>query len=98
MPKIVFFDTETTGNEQKDFICQIAYKTGEEKFVSLYKPPVKIPPEASAVHHISNKMIESKKSFKDSGDLPRIKKLFEDENSIVVAHNAPFDLFMIKKE
>ena len=98
MKKIIFFDTETTGNEQKDFLCQIAYKMGDEKFAGLYKPEIKIPPEASAVHHISNKMVADKPSFKKSGDLEKIKKLFEDKNTIVVAHNAPFDLMMIKKE
>jgi len=98
MSKIIFFDTETTGNTEKDFLCQIAYKTGSETFVKLYKPEIKIPPEASAVHHITNKMIKDLPSFGDSGDLPKIKKLFEDENSIVVAHNAPFDLAIIKKE
>ena len=105
MHKLIFFDTETTGNEQKDFLIQIAYKiysaTGgaeNDTFVGLYKPEIKIPPEASAVHHITNKMIADKPSFKDSGDLPKIKKLFEDKDSIVVAHNAPFDLNMIKKE
>ncbi|MBI3305587.1 3'-5' exonuclease [Candidatus Nomurabacteria bacterium] len=98
MQKIIFFDTETTGNEQKDFLCQIAYIAGSERFTGLYKPEIKIPPEASAVHHITNKMVESKKSFKDSGDQAKIKKLFENNNSVVVAHNAPFDLHMIKKE
>jgi len=98
MSKIIFFDTETTGNEQKDSLIQLAYKSGDEQFVGLYKPEIKIPPEASAVHHITNKMVADKPSFKDSGDLQKIKKLFEDDNSVVVAHNAPFDLLMIKKE
>lgn len=98
MPKLIFFDTETTGNEQKDFLVQIAYKTEGDKFVGLYKPEIKIPPEASAVHHITNKMVESKKPFLESEDQPKIKKLFEDKDSVVVAHNAPFDLTIIKKE
>ena len=98
MNKLIFFDTETTGNTEKDFLCQIAYKAGNETFTGLYKPEKKVPPEASAVHHITNKMLADKPSFKDSGDLPKIKKLFEDKDSIVVAHNAPFDLLMIKKE
>lgn len=105
MSRLIFFDTETTGNTDKDFLCQIAYKTddpstplGARTFAGLYKPPTKIPPEASAVHHITNKMVLDKPSFKDSGDLEKIKKLFEDENSVVVAHNAPFDLAIIKKE
>lgn len=98
MKKLIFFDTETTGNTEEDVLCQIAYKTGEESFADLYNPGKKIPPEASAVHHITNKMVADKKSFKDSGDQKKIKELFEDENSIVVAHNATFDLMIIKRE
>ncbi len=98
MPKIIFFDTETTGNTEKDYLCQIAYKINNETFAGLYKPPIKIPPEASAVHHISNKMIEDKPSFIESGDQAKIKKLFEEKDTVVVAHNAPFDLMIIKKE
>jgi len=96
--QIIFFDTETTGNTEKDFLCQIAYKLNTEFFVGLYKPPIKIPPEASAVHHISNKMIADKVLFQDSPDSKKIKDLFENDNSVVVAHNAQFDLMIIKKE
>ena len=108
MSKLIFFDTETTGNEQKDFLIQIAYKVAasakgssepkDESFVGLYKPEIKIPPEASAVHHITNKMVAEKPSFSESEDREKIKALFEDESSVVVAHNAPFDLMIIKKE
>ncbi len=98
MPKLIFFDTETTGNTENDFLVQIAYKVGNESFAGLYKPEIKIPPEASAVHHITNKMVENKPSFKESTDQPIIKKLFEDKNSVVVAHNTPFDLMIIEKE
>ena len=98
MNKIIFFDTETTGNTEKDFLCQIAYKIGEESFTGLYKPSVKIPPEASAVHHITNKMVADKQSFNESPDSKKIKELFEDENTVVVAHNVQFDLMIIKKE
>jgi exodeoxyribonuclease X len=96
--QIIFFDTETTGNTEKDYLCQIAYKTNDQSFSALYKPPFKIPPEASAVHHISNKMIEGKPAFKESPDYKVIKELFEHKNSVVVAHNAVFDLNMLKKE
>ena|SRR3989344_172590 len=98
MSKLIFFDTETTGNEEKDFLVQIAYKTNDETFAGLYKPEIKIPPEASAVHHITNKMVAEKPTFKESTDQAIIKKLFEDKDSVVVAHNAPFDLMIIKKE
>ena len=101
MTKIIFFDTETTGNEPKDFLCQIAYKSeGDdgEKFNGLYSTPIRIPPEASAVHHITNKMIAGKPLFGESSDREKIKKLFEDKDTVVVAHNATFDLMIIKKE
>ncbi len=98
MSKIIFFDTETTGNTEKDFLVQIAYKNGNENFVELYKPPIKIPPEASAVHHISNKMVENKMLFSESKDSKKIKVLFENPESVLVAHNTPFDLMIIKKE
>ncbi len=98
MSKIIFFDTETTGNEPKDVLIQIAYKNGDDSFMGLYKPSMKIPPEASAVHHITNKMLADKLSFKESGDLEKIKQLFEDKDTVVVAHNACFDLEMVKKE
>ena len=98
MTKLIFFDTETTGNTEKDLLVQIAYKYDQKTFSGLYNPQIKIPPEASAVHHITNKMVENKTTFRESVDFPVIKKLFEDKDSIVVAHNAPFDLMIIEKE
>lgn len=101
---LIFFDTETTGNTEKDVLCQIAYKMTDlngkevETFSEMYKPSTKIPPEASAVHHISNKMVENKKSFQETEDKEKIKEIFENKENILVAHNAPFDLMMIKKE
>lgn len=96
--KITFFDTETTGNTEADSLCQIAYKNNSESFNGLYKPSKKIPPEASAVHHITNKMIADKPAFRESPEYEKIKNLFEEENNVLVAHNAPFDLLMLKKE
>ena len=98
MSNIIFFDTETTGNTEKDYLCQIAYKTDKESFAGLYKPPLKVPPEASAVHHITNKMLEDKPVFSQSADFKKIKDLLEDKNTVVIAHNAPFDLMIVKKE
>lgn len=98
MQKLIFIDTETTGVTKDDFLCQLAYKVGDEIFCELYKPPIKIPPEASAVTHISNKMVENKPAFKESESYKKIKNLLEDSNSIFIAHNAKFDIGMISKE
>lgn len=99
MRKIIFLDTETTGNEPKnDFLCQLAYKTNDETFCELYKPSIPIPPEASAVHHITNKMVADKKAFKESAEYTRIKNLLESPDSVMVAHNNKFDSEIIKNE
>lgn len=98
MNKLIFFDTETTGNTEEDTLVQIAYKDGDTTFAQLYNPQKNIPPEASAVHHITNKMVSDKPVFRKSENYEKIKNLFEDKNSILVAHNAPFDLMIIKKE
>ncbi|MBI3634384.1 MAG: 3'-5' exonuclease [Candidatus Yonathbacteria bacterium] len=98
MNNFLFFDTETTGNTEGDFLCQLAYKLNGKEFSELYKPPVTIPPEASAVHHITNKMVADKKPFRESNDYGDIKKLFENGDAIPIAHNAKFDVAMLKKE
>lgn len=97
---IIIFDTETTGNGDLDRLCQLAYKQFGEKdiFNELYKPVVPISVESQAVHHITPKMVLDKPAFTESNDFGLIKKLFEDENTIVVAHNAKFDVAMLKKE
>ena len=43
-------------------------------------------------------MVADKPTFKESTDQPIIKKLFEDEDSVLVAHNALFDLMIMEKE
>jgi DNA polymerase III epsilon subunit-like protein len=98
MKKIIFLDTETTGIDSTDFLCQLAYKTGDEVYCELFKPEIKISVEASSVTHISNKMVEGKPAFKESQDYKKIKSMLEDKDSIMVAHNAKFDIGMIKKE
>lgn len=97
--KIIFFDTETTGNEpKKDLLCQLAYKIGSESFCELYKPSIPIPPEASAITHITNRMVADKEAFQESNEYKKIKELFEDKDSVVVAHNAKFDIAIMDNE
>lgn len=99
MKKIIFLDTETTGNDPaKDFLCQLAYKTDRETFCEFFKPPIPIPPEASAVTHITNKLIADKKAFKESNNYGTIKLMLEDPTTVMVAHNARFDIAIIEKE
>ncbi len=95
---IVFFDTETTGNQPGDYLCQIAWMQDGEMKAGLFKPPHPIPAEAMAVHHITNKMIADKPAFRGSPEWEEVKALFENDDTVVVAHNAKFDLGMLEKE
>lgn len=97
--KIIFLDTETTGNEPiKDFLCQLAFKTTDETFCELFKPPIHIPPEASAVTHITDKHVADKPIFQESNNYRAIKLMLEDPTAVMVAHNARFDQAIIEKE
>jgi DNA polymerase III epsilon subunit-like protein len=106
MKKLIFLDTETTGNQPiKDYLCQLAFKINpayggakEETFCELFKPPISIPPEASAVTHITDKHVADKKAFQESDNYGAIKLLLEDPTAVLVAHNAKFDLAIIAKE
>lgn len=99
---LIFLDTETTGGEIEDRLCQLAWKkhgqSHEEMFSELYKPPLPISVESMAIHHITEKMVEDKPLFKESPTYAGLKNSLESENAVMVAHNAPFDLAMIEKE
>lgn len=94
--KYIFLDTETTGKEKDDCLIQIAYKSNEIVVNELFKPTKKIEIEAMAVHHITEKMVMDKPLFKNSKVYEAIEMLL-DEN-ILIAHNASFDVDMLKRE
>ena len=88
-------DTETTGNEDKDRLCQLAYKDSSTTFSELFKPPLAISIESSAVCHITNKMVADKPAFKESEHYNDVKSLLESDTVVLVEHNAKFDLGML---
>lgn len=99
--KIYFFDTETTGNTGKDYLCQLAIKelgVDEPVVNATYKPLVPIPLECTMIHHISNKMVADRPLFKDSPEYQTIKELFESPDTIVIAHNSAFDEQILKND
>ena len=95
----IFLDTETTGTEEKDRICQLAYKLETGEIVNeLFKPPLPISIDSMCVHHITNQMVEKKPGFKNSAPYRKLTDLFRDDTNILVAHNAKFDVDMLVKE
>ena len=95
----IFLDTETTGTENKDRLCQLAYKLDTGEIVNeLFKPPLPIEIEAMSIHHITNEMVADRPAFKDSHDYQKLFDLLNDGENTLVAHNAKFDVDMLIKE
>lgn len=95
--KLMFLDVETTGLEDEDRLCEIAYSIDGEMKQQYFKPPLPIKVGAMAVSHITNKMVEDCEQFQGSQmfiDLVRLAA----EGYTLVAHNAPFDMAMLEKE
>lgn len=94
----VVFDTETTGLAASARIVQIAglriargRMTGE-RFETLVNPGRPIPPGATAIHGITDKMVA------DAPDMRSALTAFHHfaEDAVLVAHNAPFDMGMLR--
>ncbi len=104
--KFVILDTETTGAEEKDRICQLAFIVAKPQLVGseidevhedLCKPPLPISYGAMAVHHITNEMVQKKPTCTETKSWKRLMELNVPDN-ILVIQNAPFDLAMLEKE
>jgi len=95
--KLIFLDTETTGLDVEDRICQVAYIVGGEEYNEFFKPEIPIKIEAMSVTHITNKMVEDKPRFVGSEMFNHLEELFSNEG-ILVAHNAKYDSRMLEKE
>lgn len=103
---VLFLDTETTGSDPESAdICEMALlltpylgtrpiQDEPERLQTLVKPPVPIPPEASAVHHITDEMVSDAPSIEQVGT--EAARLFT-EADYVCAHNLPFDLTVISR-
>ena len=101
--KIIILDTETTGAEQSDRICQLSFLVlNEEMHIEeilddLCKPPLPIGFESMTIHHITPEMVENKPSCIDTKAYQRLCEL-NTQGNIIVIQNAAFDLGMLAKE
>ncbi len=95
----IFYDTETTGiKPEKDRIIEIAAYDPErqKQFHTLINPKVPIPKEASAIHHITDEMVEKSPTFDEAG---AEFATFCDGEVVLIAHNNDaFDLPFMRAE
>ena len=95
----IFLDTETTGSGPTDRLCQIAFKTDLGLTVNeLFNPGKPISIDAMSIHHITNEMVQDKPSFHGSAVCKQLTDLLNTEGNVMVAHNAAFDMNMLKRD
>jgi len=95
----IYLDTETTGVEDRDRLCQLAYKTDTGKIINeLFRPPVPISIGAMKTHHITEKMVADKPAFNGSQTQADLVTLLQNSENVLIAHNAQFDAGMLNKE
>ncbi len=95
----IYYDTETTGiKAETNFIIEIAaYDPVRDKtYEQLINPGCPIPPEATAVHKITDEMVASAPTFKE---MLQDFVSFCDDDVILVAHNNDgFDIHFLRAE
>ena len=100
---MIYLDTETTGLTERDRLCQIAFlvetlEDGDKQIVeTLCKPIVPVSKEASLINGITNTMLEKELPFAET-EVYKLLLTLNKANNILVAHNAPFDLEMLRRE
>ena len=99
--EFVSFDIETTG--LSPFVAKIVELSGVKfrlsdgsfsEFSTLVNPECPIPPQVTAIHGITNKMVAGKPVVADV--LPKFFNWVGSENVVMAAHNAGFDVSFLK--
>jgi DNA polymerase III epsilon subunit-like protein len=89
---------EATGLDEEDRLVQVAYDfEGLEKEAMFY-PGRDMNIEAMEGTHITNKHLADKEKFQGSDFYKELKEILDREETIFVAHNAPYDIGMVEKE
>ncbi len=97
MDRLVFLDTETTGNDVYfDRLFEVAYKFREKTYSGYFKPPIPISVKSSSITHVTNEMVEGKIPFMESQMRTDLMEILKD--NILVAHSAAFDIEALAKE
>lgn len=89
----VFLDTETTGLGVNDEVCEISIidQDGSTLLDTLVRPTFPIHPSVTAIHGISQAMVETAPSFPEI--LPKLHEVLK--NRTLVVYNLEYDLRML---
>ena len=92
----IFLDTETTGIADCRLV-ELAWSEPSGRILTVRaKPPIPIEEEAIAIHGITEEDVKGLPAFVDNMQYAKIKELIE--GSVVIAHNAPFDIDVLARE
>lgn len=95
----IFYDTETTGiRSESDRVIELAaYDPVRDKsFCELINPGCPIPPDATAIHHITDEMVSTAGAF---GDIAQKFIDFCEGDVVLIAHNNDaFDVHFMRNE
>lgn len=95
----IFYDTETTGvRPDKDRVIEIAAfdPVQNRTFEKLVNPGIPIPPDATAIHHITNDMVKDSPSFAQIG--AEFMEFCEGETVLIAHNNDTFDMLFLRNE
>lgn len=98
-PRPIFYDTETTGiKADKDYIIEIAAYDPENdrSFEKLINPGCPIPPDATAIHNITDSMVASCPAFDVIGQ--EFIDFCEGEVVLIAHNNDGFDIHFLRSE
>ncbi|MBI2840454.1 MAG: 3'-5' exonuclease [Acidobacteria bacterium] len=89
----VFLDTETTGLDSRDQICEIALVAADGVVLvdTLVRPSIRIPPSATAIHGISDADVAAAPRFEEVW--PEVRRKLDDRHLII--YNAEYDTRMM---
>ncbi|XLQ19659.1 MAG: exonuclease domain-containing protein [Candidatus Moraniibacteriota bacterium] len=95
---LLFLDVEATGLTEEDRLVQVAYDFEGTEKEAMFSPGRDMEVEAMEVTHITNKHLEGKEEFQGSKFYDGLKEILDKDETIFIAHNAPYDVGMVERE
>lgn len=97
--RAIFYDTETTGvRSEKDRVIELAAYDVERgvSFEKLIHPQCPIPPEATAIHRITDEMVANAPTFAEI--VPEFLEFCSGDVVLIAHNNDGFDIHFMREE